>query len=109
MFSKITVLTAALLAAGITLASPTFAEGTPRLDQRQQNQAARIRQGVASGELTRAETRRLVNGQQHVRRLERRAKADGEVTLQERARLEHAADVQSGRIYRQKHDAQDRH
>jgi hypothetical protein len=108
MFNRITVFTAALLAAGITLATPALADGTPRLDQRQQNQAERIRQGVASGELTRAETRRLVNGQQHVRRLERRAKADGDVTLRERGRLEHAADVQSRRIYRQKHDAQDR-
>ncbi len=108
MFNKITACTAALLAAGLTLATPSLAEGTPRLDQRQQNQAARIRQGVASGELTRAETRRLVHGQQHLRRLERRAKADGDVTARERARLEHAADVQSRRIYRQKHDAQDR-
>ncbi len=108
MSKRITVLTATLLAAGITFATPTLADGTPRLDQRQQNQAARIRQGVASGELTRAETRRLVRGQRQLHRLERRAKADGEVTARERARLEHAADVQSRRIYRQKHDAQDR-
>lgn len=108
MSRSLTVLTVTLVAAGLTGASPSFAETTPRLDQRQQNQAARIRAGIASGELTRAETRRLVRGQQHVRRLERRAEADGDVTLRERARLEHAADVQSRRIYRQKHDAQRR-
>jgi hypothetical protein len=108
MGRTITVAIASLFAAGLAIATPAFAEGTPRLDLRQHNQAARIRQGVASGELTRAETRRLVDGQQHLRRLERRAKADGDVTPRERARLEHAADVQSRRIYRQKHDAQHR-
>lgn len=93
-----------LLVAGAAAAT----ERTPRVDQRQQNQAQRIGQGVRSGQLTRAETKRLVNGQQHVRRLERRAKADGDVTAAERLRLENANDRQSKRIYRQKHDAQDR-
>lgn len=108
MFKKIATLAAALLVSSAALTNVAAAEATPRVDQRQQNQSQRIRQGVASGELTRAETKRLVNGQQHVRRLERRAKADGDVTAAERARLEHAQDVQSRRIYRQKHDAQDR-
>ena len=108
MFKKIAVIAASLLVSSAVLVPVASAEATPRVDQRQHNQAQRIRQGVASGELTRAETKRLVNGQQHVRRVERRAKADGDVTAAERARLEHAQDVQSRRIYRQKHDAQDR-
>jgi hypothetical protein len=81
---------------------------TPRLDQRQANQAGRIRQGVQSGELTRAETRRLIHGQADLRRYERRAEADGEVTGRERARLHREADQQSRRIARQRHDRQDR-
>jgi hypothetical protein len=43
-----------------------------------------------------------------VERLETRAQADGAVTKREKARLEHAQDVQSKRIYRQKHDRQAR-
>ena len=82
--------------------------GTPRLDAREHNQRARIHNGVASGELTRPETRRLAAGQVHLRRAEARAKSDGVVTGRERARLQHEANQQSRRIYRQKHDAQDR-
>ncbi len=53
-------------------------------------------------------TRRLAAGQVHLRRAEARAKSDGVVTGRERARLQHEANQQSRRIYRQKHDAQDR-
>ena len=86
----------------------TASAGTPVLDERQQNQAQRIGQGVRSGELTRPETRRLVRGQRELRRDERAAKADGVVTARERAGLQREANQQSRRIYRQKHDAQDR-
>jgi hypothetical protein len=108
MLTKIATLTAALLIAGAAFSPIASAEATPRADQRQHNQAQRIRQGVGSGELTRPETKRLVQGQRHVRRLERGAKADGDVTAAERVRIEKAQDRQSRRIYRQKHDAQDR-
>jgi len=108
MFKKFSVIAASLLVAGVTFSTVASAEATPRADQRQQNQATRIRQGVASGELTGPETRRLVKGQRHVNRLERGAKADGDVTGAERVRIEKAQDRQSRRIYRQKHDAQDR-
>jgi hypothetical protein len=108
MFKTIAALTAALLIAGTAFSPVATAAGTPRADQRQENQAQRIRQGVASGELTARETKRLVKGQRHVNRLERGAKADGDVTGAERLRIEKAQDRQSRRIYRQKHDAQDR-
>ncbi len=62
----------------------------------------------SDGELTRPETRHLVRGQRELRRDERAAEADGMVTARERARLQHEANQQSRRIYRQKHDAQDR-
>ena len=108
MFKKLSIVAASLLVAGLTVSTVASAEATPRADQRQQNQAARIRQGVGSGELTARETHRLVKGQRHVNRLERGAKADGDVTAAERVRIEKAQDRQSRRIYRQKHDAQDR-
>jgi hypothetical protein len=82
--------------------------GTPRFDARQAHQHQRIVNGVNSGELTRRETRRLAVGQVHLDRVENRAKVDGVVTARERARLQHEENQQSRRIYRQKHDAQDR-
>jgi hypothetical protein len=95
------------LALSMAVAGSVFA-GTPRLDQREHHQRERIRSGVASGELTRPEARRLASGQMHVHRVEARAKSDGVVTSRERAHLQHEANQQSRRIYRQKHDRQDR-
>jgi hypothetical protein len=106
MLKKI-ALTIPLAAAALIFAGPIFA-GTPGLDHREHNQAQRIRQGVASGELTRPETRRLVRGEARLHRNEALAKSDGVVTARERARLQQEANVESQRIYRQKHDAQDR-
>lgn len=102
-------LLAATLLAGLASMASTAAlaqSGTPRLDQRQTNQAQRIEQGKESGSLTRREARRLEAGQARVGRMERRAKADGEVTKRERARIQHAQNVQSRRIAKQKHDRQ---
>jgi hypothetical protein len=96
------------LALSLALAG-TATAGTPRVDTREQNQRERIENGVESGELTRAETRRLAAGQLHVHRVEARAKADGEVTSRERAHLRHEQNQQSRRIHRQKNDAQRRH
>lgn len=104
---KSTLLAGIGLALSIAMAGAVSA-GTPRVDQREHNQRARIHNGVASGELTRPETRRLAAGQVHVQRVEARAKSDGIVTARERARLLREENQQSRRIYRQKHDAQDR-
>jgi len=82
--------------------------GTPHFNARQHNQRERIANGVGNGELTMRETRRLAAGQVHLNRVERRAKSDGVVTGRERAHMQHEANQQSRRIYRQKHDAQDR-
>jgi hypothetical protein len=106
MLKKIALIVS-VAAAALTVAGPIFA-GTPGLNAREHNQAQRIRQGVASGELTRPETRRLVRGEARLHRHEALAKSDGVVTARERARLQHEANVESRRIYRQKHDAQDR-
>jgi hypothetical protein len=97
-----------LFAALAIVATAPVLAGTPRLDRREAQQAGRIYNGVATGELTRPEARRLNACQVHLRRAEARAKADGVVTAGERAHLQHEANQQSRRIYRQKHDAQDR-
>ncbi len=104
---KVGFLSVSMLAVAMMGAASASA-GTPRLDARQDNQRARIVQGVRSGELTRPEARRLAHGQAELRRDERAAKRDGVVTARERAALQHEANRQSHRIHRQKHDAQDR-
>lgn len=97
----------ALFALIVVMPSLVLAQpDTPRVDQRQFNQERRIDNGVASGALTSREAARLERGQQHVSNVEARAKADGVVTRQERARLHHAQDVQGRRIAAQKHDRQ---
>jgi hypothetical protein len=74
--------------------------------QRNINQEKRIRQGMASGQLTNREAARLEAGQARVGRAEARAGADGHVGAREQARIQHRENAQSKRIYRQKHDAQ---
>lgn len=100
---KATLITLMLAAPLASLAQST---STPVFDQRQANQEQRIQQGVQSGSLTQKEAARLERGQDHLQRLEDKVKADGVVTKQERGRLQHAENVQSKRIYQQKHDRQ---
>ena len=58
--------------------------------------------------LTRREAARLERGQNHVNRTENRALADGTISRGEFKRIERAQNVESRRIYHQKHDCQDR-
>jgi uncharacterized membrane protein YebE (DUF533 family) len=88
------------------LAAIAQSTATPKFDQRQANQERRIDQGAQSGALTPKETGRLEKGQDHLQSMEDKAKSDGQVTKQERAKLQHAENRQSERIYRQKHDRQ---
>ena len=84
------------------------AQSTPRMDHRQHHQHARIRYGLASGELTRREAAHAVHDQRHIRRAERRIKADGHVTRRERAMLHHKQNRASRELRRNNHDAQTR-
>ena len=66
---KSTLLAGIGLALSLAVAGSASA-GTPRLDARQHHQRERIDNGVANGELTRRETRRLAAGQVHLKRVE---------------------------------------
>jgi len=90
-------------AAALPVAAQT---STPRVDQRQANQEARIQQGAQSGELTGKEAAKLEKGQAKVQAQEDKAKADGKVTAKERAKLAKSQDKQSKKIRKQKHDKQ---
>jgi hypothetical protein len=98
------------LIAAVALVAPLLASAqtpsTPRVDQRQVNQEARIQQGAQSGSLTQKEAAKLEKGQTHVQKVENKAMADGTVNKKEAGRIEHAQDQQSKKIYREKHDRQ---
>jgi opacity protein-like surface antigen len=79
---------------------------TPVIDQRQANQEQRIDQGVASGQLNEREANRLNKQQEHVNKMEDRAKSDGVMTKRERARIGAAQHRASRHIAREKHDRQ---
>ena len=72
--------------------------------QRNINQQNRIEQGVQSGALTNKETARLERGQARIDRKEARVGADGHVSAREQARIQHAENKQSNKIYREKHN-----
>jgi hypothetical protein len=79
-------------------------ERTPKVNARQHAQQGRIQQGKNSNELTPGETALLRKEQRHIRRSERRAKADGDVTLAERKRLDNKQDRASRHIRRAKNN-----
>jgi hypothetical protein len=60
---------------------------TPRIDQREVQQDHRIHDGLRSGRLTPREAHRLERQQAEIRQAERRARADGRVTRQEREHI----------------------
>jgi len=72
--------------------------------KRQIRQQKRIHQGIASGELTKGEVRRMERQQVKIQRAKQRAKSDGQVTVAERARLNARQDRSSARIYKMKHN-----
>lgn len=93
------------------LALTTFAQAqtrTPRANARQAAQQGRIKEGKNSGELTNKESAALRAEQRHIRRSERRAKADGEVTVAEKQRLERKQDRASRHIRRAKNNEIDK-
>ncbi len=77
---------------------------TARADARQGAQRARIHEGRHEGELTRREAHLLNKEQRHIRRNEKRIKADGEVTPREKAKLERKQDRANRHIRRAKHN-----
>jgi hypothetical protein len=109
---KVHVVTASLLFSlgGVAFAQTPVAVkdplATPKLDRREANQEKRIDQGVASGQLTQREERRLEARETHLNNVEAKAKADGVVTGKERKHLHVMANSDSKGIHRQTHDRQ---
>lgn len=95
-----------LFIAGIaTIGFAAHAEAAaPVVAERQENQAARIQQGVTSGELSKQEATRLRIEQKAIRAEKRAFKADGNVTAAERAQLRRDQNAASRHIYNKKHN-----
>ena len=74
----------------------------------QVNQRARIADGVQDGELTRRETKKLVQQQRDINQTKKAAKADGKVTRKERAVIKTKQKKASANIARKKHNAADK-
>ncbi len=98
--------TAAALLVVAGLATAQAQTRTPVVNAREQNQRARIRQGVATGELNRREAARMRGREAGLTAEKRAARADGVVTPGERRDLRQTENRDSRAIYRQKHDAQ---
>ncbi len=84
-----------------------FADGTatPRIDRREAHQEKRIDAGVASGALTKRETKTLDAREDKLAADEAAAKADGNVTKGERGKLRAEVRRDSRAIHRKKHNA----
>ena len=95
------VLTVSLFAAGGASAQSMYG-----IDQRQDYQQDRIERGIRDGQITRSEAYRLEQGERSIDRAQARARADGVVTPQERARIDHMTDREGREIYQQSHDRQ---
>lgn len=108
-YNGILILALLISISSIALAQSTQQKDrTPGIDERQDVQKERIKQGVKSGELTKPEARKLVAEQKKIGRAEARAKSDGTVTKKERAKLHHELNKANRDIARQKHDRQKR-
>jgi hypothetical protein len=98
--------TAIAVAVGSLFAGAAFAQSNFSIEQRDRAEDARIERGIESGQLTRNEAYRLEGERAQIERLERRARADGVVTQQERAQITRAQDRLGRDIYRETHDRQ---
>lgn len=101
---KTIVLTSTVATFLVAMTPSAFAQNTPGVDARQNNQANRIYNGVQNGSLSLKETGQLMRGQARQRRQERRFKSDGVVTRGERVRMHRNLNRQSRRIWRKKHN-----
>lgn len=95
-------MTVALMAAPALMS----AQSNQEINQRKVNQQDRIAQGVRSGQLTAGETAHLERQESGINREERamRAQDNGHLTKGDRRLINHQQNVESKRIYRNKHN-----
>ena len=79
-----------------------------QIRQTAKHQHQRIQQGVKSGELTKSEAANLRNDQKDIRTEAKDAKADGNVTRDERVTIKQDQKQESRKIFRKKHNNRER-
>lgn len=104
--SKFRSIPYAVLSGSLLFGGGAYAQSMYSIDQRQDYQQDRIEQGIRSGQITRSEAYRLEQGERAIDRAQSRARADGVVTPQERARIDRMTDREGRAIYRESHDSQ---
>ena len=78
------------------------------IEKRDREQQKRIGEGIENGSLNSREAAKLETKDAKIQRQERKVRADGQVTPQEKARINREQNKESKAIYRQKHDKQHR-
>jgi hypothetical protein len=98
------------LACSLTLAlacaASAGAQTASDVNERLANQADRISSGIRDGSLTAGEAARLERQQARIFREEQRFASDGSLSPAERQKLHQDVERASGRIWRERHDAQ---
>ncbi len=101
------------IAATLALAAFTTAQTPPpgTAQERRENQQDRVGQGIASGQLTAAETAKIEAKEAAINREIRRDKAanGGKLTPQQRRQVNRQQNALSQQIYNEKHDGQTQH
>jgi hypothetical protein len=99
------VILATVTAAILSVSLPAD-EREGKIQQRKENQQARIAQGVKSGQLTAGETARLEKRESNVNKEIRadRAANDGKLTAAERQQINRQQNRMSKSIYKDKHN-----
>lgn len=94
------------IAASLITFSAFADEHEGRIQERKENQQARIAQGVKSGQLTAGETGRLETREAHVNREVRRDRAadGGKLTVAEKRQINRQQNHLSKSIYQDKHN-----
>jgi hypothetical protein len=87
--------------------APTTTAKPATINDRKVDQQDRIAQGVKSGQLTAGETSHIEKQEAGINKEESgmRAQDNGKLTAQDRKTLTHQQNVESKRIYRDKHNA----
>ena len=99
-------LATAVILTSVAAASARDLNDTSDIDARRASEARRIEEGRRSGQLSGREYRVLKAEQTRIADDERRAKADGYVSPEERRRLNRELDQASSDIHRLKHNSE---
>ncbi len=105
---KFKLLFVALFLVGFTFSTQAQSNTTPKVSKRQVKQQKRIGQGIASGELTKAELKQTRKQQKNIQKHKMKTKADGQVTKRERAGLHMHQNKASRNIARKKNNKNSR-